>query len=59
MFRTAVVGITALVVVALAATTSFAASPTKTGLYEGTLYASGAVALTKVVRLKVAATALT
>ena len=56
MFRTAVAGITAFVVVALAASTSFAASPTKAGVYEGTLYASGSAALTKVVRLKVAAT---
>ena len=56
MFRAAAVGITALVVVALAASTAFAASPTKAGVYEGTLYASGTAALTKVVRLKVAAT---
>ena len=56
MFRTAVVGITAFVVVALVASTSLAANPTKSGVYEGTLYASGTAALTKVVRLKVAAT---
>ena len=56
MLRTAIVGITAVVVVALAASTSLAASPTKAGVYEGTLYASGTAALTKVVRLKVAAT---
>jgi hypothetical protein len=56
MLRTAIVGIAAVVVLALAASTSLAAPPTKAGVYEGTLYASGTAALTKVVRLKVAAT---
>ena len=56
MFGTTVVGITAFVVVALVASAASAASPTKSGVYEGTLYAGGLVALTKVVRFKVAAT---
>ena len=56
MIRTAIVGITAVAVVAVAASTSVAASPTKAGVYEGTLYASGATAITKAVRVKVAAT---
>ena len=46
-----------VVTVALAgalATGSFAAVPTKGALYEGTLYASGAAAVTKQVRLKIA-----
>jgi len=40
---------------ALLATTAFAALPTKGAVYEGTLYASGTPALTKQVRVKVAA----
>lgn len=56
MFRPALVGVTAFVLVALLASTSLAASPTKAGVYEGTLYASGTTALTKQVRLKVATT---
>ena len=54
MFRS-IVGVTAVVVTALLATTAFAALPTKGAVYEGTLYASGAPALTKQVRVKVAA----
>jgi hypothetical protein len=49
---------TLVTVAALAGTlavASFAAAPTRGALYEGTLYASGTAALTKVVRLKVAA----
>lgn len=38
---------------------SFAAAPTKGALCEGTLYASGTAAITKVVRLKVAASGKT
>lgn len=38
---------------------AFAALPKKGGLYEGTLYANGAAALQKQVRLKVAATGKT
>jgi hypothetical protein len=51
-----------LAVVALAgvlAAASLAATPTRGALYEGTLYASGTAAITKVVRLKVAATGKT
>ena len=54
MFRS-IVGVTAVVVTALLATTAFAALPTKGAVYEGTLYASGTPALTKQVRVKVAA----
>jgi len=54
MFRS-IVGVTAVVVTALLATTAFAALPTKGAVYEGTLYASGVPALTKQVRVKVAA----
>ncbi len=54
MFRS-IVGVTAVVVTALLATTAFAALPTKGAVYEGTLYASGTSALTKQVRVKVAA----
>jgi len=56
MFRTTATGTIAFVVTALLASASLAASPTKAGVYESTLYASGTAALTKVVRLKVAAT---
>lgn len=58
MFRS-IVGVTALVLAALVATTALAALPTKGAVYEGTLYASGAAALTKKVQLKVAATGKT
>ena len=54
MFRS-IVGVTALVVTAFLATTAVAALPTKGAVYEGTLYASGVPALTKQVRVKVAA----
>ena len=54
MFRS-IVGVTAVVMTALLATTAFAALPTKGAVYEGTLYASGTPALTKQVRVKVAA----
>ena len=54
MFRS-IVGITALVVTAFLASTALAALPTKGAVYEGTLYASGVPALTKQVRIKVAA----
>jgi hypothetical protein len=55
MFRPAV----ALIVGALAvvlASTALAALPTKGGVYQGTLYASGVGALTKQIRVKVAPT---
>ena len=55
MFRS-IVGVTALVVVAALASSALAALPTKGAVYKGTLYASGAPALTKEVRIKVAAT---
>ena len=56
---------TLLTVAALAALTgtltisSFAAAPKNGALYEGTLYADGANAITKIVRLKVAASGKT
>ena len=55
MFRSVQVGVTALVLAGVLASTAFAALPTKGAVYEGTLYASGAAALTKKVRLTVAA----
>ena len=55
MFRS-VVGVTALVLAAVLASTALAALPTKGAVYEGTLYASGVPALAKKVRVKVAAT---
>jgi len=55
MFRS-IVGFTALVLAAVLASTALAALPTKGAVYEGTLYASGAPALAKKVRVKVAAT---
>jgi hypothetical protein len=56
MFRPVHIGITAFVLAAVLASTALAALPTKGGRYEGTLYASGVSAITKQVRLKVAAT---
>jgi hypothetical protein len=56
MFRPVQVGITAFVLAAVLASTALAALPTKGAVYEGTLYASGVSALTKQVRVKVAAT---
>ncbi len=56
MFRPVRVGIAAAVLAAALASTALAALPTKGGVYEGTLYASGATAITKQVRLNVAAT---
>ena len=56
MFRPVRVGITAVVLAATLASGALAALPTKPGLYKGTLYASGVGAVTKQVRLNVAAT---
>jgi hypothetical protein len=55
MFRPVRVGIAAIVLAAAFASASFAALPTKGAVYEGTLHASGLSALTKQVRLNVAA----
>ena len=55
MFRS-IVGVTALVVAAVLASSALAALPAKGAVYKGTLYASGTAALTKEVRVKVAAT---
>ena len=55
MFRS-VIGVTALVLAAVLASTALGALPTKGAVYEGTLYASGVPALAKKVRVKVAAT---
>ena len=51
--------VAAAVLAGVLAVSSFAAAPKRGGLYEGTLYASGTTAVTKVVRLKVAATGKT
>ena len=59
MFRPDRIAIAALVVGAMLASTALAATPTKGAMYEGTLYASGAAAITKQVKLKVAATGKT
>jgi hypothetical protein len=56
VFRPVRVGISASVLAAVLASTALAALPTKGAAYEGTLYASGVTAITKQVRLKVAAT---
>ncbi len=56
MFNPVRLGITVVVSVAVLASTALAAVPTKGGTYEGTLHASGVAALTKQVRIKVAAT---
>ncbi len=55
MFRPVLVGVTVIVLAAVLASTALAALPTKGAVYEGTLYASGVPALTKQVRIKVAA----
>jgi hypothetical protein len=51
--------VAAAVLAGMLAVSSFAAAPKRGALYEGTLYASGTAAVTKVVRLKVAATGKT
>jgi hypothetical protein len=56
MFRRVLVGVTTIVLAAVVASTALAALPTKGAVYDGTLYASGAPALTKQVRIKVAST---
>jgi hypothetical protein len=56
MFRPVVVGIGVSVLATVLASTAVGALPTKKAAYEGTLYANGAAAITKPVRLKVAAT---
>jgi hypothetical protein len=50
------VGITTFVLAAALASTALAALPTNGGVYKGTLYASGVSAITKQVRINVAAT---
>lgn len=55
MFRSALVGVAAVVLATVLASTALAALPTKGAVYKGTLYASGVPALTKQVRVKVAA----
>ena len=54
MFRS-IVGLTAVALAAILASTAAAALPAKGATYKGTLYASGTPALTKDVRIKVAA----
>ena len=49
------IGVTAIVLAAVLASTALAAAPAKGGTYEGTLHASGVAALTKQVLIKVAA----
>lgn len=56
MFRPVRVGIAASVLAAVLASTALAALPTKGATYQGTLYASAVSALTKEVRINVAAT---
>ena len=59
MIRFVQTGITACALVAILASAALAAPPTKGGVYEGTLHASGVAALTKQVRVKVAASGTT
>jgi len=56
MSRLVRVGVTASVLAAVLASTALAALPTKGATYQGTLYASAVSALTKEVRINVAAT---
>ena len=56
MFNPVRFGITVVVLIVVLTSTALAAAPTKGGTYEGTLHASGVAALTKQVRIKVAAT---
>ncbi len=55
MFRS-LVGMTAVVLAGIVASTALAAMPAKSGVYKGTLHASGIAAITKDVRINVAAT---
>lgn len=55
MVRSLYTVVTVAALAGMLAVGSFAAAPKRGALYEGTLYASGTAALTKVVRLKVAA----
>lgn len=54
MFRS-LLGVTAVVLAGIMASTALAATPAKSGVYKGTLHASAIAALTKEVRIKVAA----
>jgi hypothetical protein len=54
MLRSLSTVVVAAALAGMLAVTAFAAVPKRGALYEGTLYASGTTALTKVVRLKVA-----
>ncbi len=55
MFRS-LVAMTAVVLSGIVASTALAATPAKSGVYKGTLHASAIAALTKEVRIKIAAT---
>lgn len=54
MLRSLYTIVTVAALAGMVAVSSFAAAPKRGALYEGTLYASGTAALTKIVRLKVA-----
>ena len=55
MFRS-LLGMSAVVLAGILASTALAATPAKSGVYKGTLHASAVAALTKEVRIKIAAT---
>ena len=59
MTRPAILVLAVAALSAVVAAGALAALPKKGGLYEGTLYASGSAAITKQVRIKVAATGKT